>query len=94
MTSEPTKEASPEPPLISRSSILILGGILIGVTWSEAFGNGLHSIRFMTFMAALVALLAYIAFDLLGRQRRARAAHQEAIQRLEQRVDRHLVEET
>jgi uncharacterized membrane protein YdjX (TVP38/TMEM64 family) len=93
MTSEPSKDERPQSPLISRSSILILGGILFGVTWSEAFANGLDSPRFVAFMAALVALLAFVVLNLLGQQRRERVAHQEAIQRLEQRVNRHLVED-
>ena len=96
MSSEQPNDAPQQKPLISRSSILILGGILVGVTWSEAFGAGPGSPKFYTFLAALVAFLAFIALDLVGQQRRARVerqAHQESLAKLEQRVNRHLTEE-
>ncbi len=96
MSSEEAYDADRQKPLVSRSSILILGGILFGVTWSEAFGGGPTSLKFYTYLAALAAFLAFIALDLVGQRRRARAeerAHREALERLEQRVNRHLTDE-
>ena len=93
MSSDPSKDARSQSPLISRSSILILGGILIGVASSEALTNGPGSIRFLIFVAALAVLFAFVMLCSLGQQRRKRVAHQEAVERLEQRVNRHLVED-
>ena len=96
MSTEPTSESKPQAPLITRSSILILAGLLIGVTWTTAFHDGLSSARFYAFSAALAGVLAFLVLDLVAEQRRVRAsrmAHQRAIERLEQRVDRHLLEE-
>jgi hypothetical protein len=96
MSCERPNEANPPKPLISRSSILILGGILVGVTWSEAFGGTPSGPKFYAFLAALVAFIAFLALDLVGQQRRLRAerqAHQAAMARLEQRVTRHLTED-
>lgn len=96
MSSEETYDANRQKPLVSRSSILILGGILFGATWSEAFGGGPTSLKFYAYLAALAAFLAFISLDLVGQRRRVRAeqqAHREALERLEERVNRHLTEE-
>ena len=96
MSSDPTHESKPQTPLITRSSILILAGLLIGVTWTTAFHDGFGSGRFFAFSAALAGVLAFLVLDLVAEQRRVRTsrmAHQRAIERLEQRVDRHLMEE-
>jgi hypothetical protein len=93
MSTESHSDAPRQKPLISRSSILILGGVLIGLSCSEGFNHGFGSTTFFGFVAALVGLFAFIALDFVGRQRRARAEYQQAITKLEQRVSRHLSEE-
>ena len=94
-TKSPT-DAPQQAPLISRSSILILGGVLIGLSCSEGLNHGFGSISFLAFLAALVGLFAFIGLDLAGRRRRARAerlAHQQAVEKIEQRVNRHLADD-
>jgi hypothetical protein len=94
MTSEPSTDAPRQKLLISRSSILILGGVLMGLSCSEAFNRGLGSTSCLALLAALVGLFAFIAFDFIGRQRRAQVEHQQAVEKLEQRVSRHLCDES
>ena len=97
MTATTPTDAPQEPSLISRSSILILGGVLIGVGCSEGFNGGFASTGFLAILAALVGLFAFVGLDYVGRQRRARAerlAHEQALEKFEQRVDRHLTEES
>lgn len=97
MSSQPSDDKRRQAPLISRSSILILGGVLIGFTCSEGFGSGLSSAKFLTCVAAMFGLVAFIALDLVGYQRRMRSErllHQKAIEKMEQRVERHLMEES
>jgi len=96
MTTTSPTDAPQQPPLISRSSILILGGVLIGLGCSEGFNGGFGSTGFLAILAALVGLFAFIGLDFVGRQRRARAerlAQEQALEKLEQRVNRHLTEE-
>lgn len=94
MTTTPPTDAQQQSSLISRSSILILGGVLLGLGCSEGLNGGFASTGFLAILAALVGLFAFVGLDFVGRQRRARAERLAHEQALEKRVDRHLTEES
>lgn len=77
-------------PLISRSTVLIMGGLLIGLTMSNAVYAGIRS---HVFLAGLCGVVAFIALNYVAWVRRKRAIqriHDEKISHLEARVDQHI----
>lgn len=77
-------------PLISRSSVLIIGGLLIGLTMSNAVHAGIRS---HVFLAGVGGVVAYIGLNCVAAIRRKRAIqkkHNEEISQLEARVDQHI----
>lgn len=66
------KKKSPKPRfLVSRSTILILSGVLIGL----GFGNGFTpSFQYLGPGAGWVGLISYVGLEMLARHRRERAA--------------------
>jgi len=76
--------------LISRSSVLIFGGLLIGLTMSNAVYAGVRS---QVFLAGAFGVVAYIGLNYVASIRRKRAIqrkHEEEISQLEARVDHHI----
>ena len=77
-------------PLLSRSSILIISGLLLGITSAEAIDSGVRS---SAFFAGACGLVAFCALEYVGRMRRSmvrRQAEREAITKHEQRIDQHI----
>ena len=88
--SQHSHAAQPPTLLLSRSSILILSGVLVGM--GVAQGVALDT-QFYTFVAAIVGLLAFLALDSHARQkerRAARRAHKQAACVMEDRLCRHI----
>ena len=80
--------------LLSRSTILILSGILIGM----GIGNGwTASIHKLGFSAGMVGLVSYLGLDTVSRRRREkeeeRALHQASC-KLDTRIFRHIARTT
>ena len=76
-------------PVLSRSSILILSGFLIGNVW----GQPLHSLRALALLAGLAGIIAHFALGEVRRRsrlRKAERATQEAKQMLAGRIHRHI----
>lgn len=76
--------------LISRSSVLITGGLLIGLTMSNAVHVGIRS---QVFLAGAFGVVAYIGLNCVASIRRKKAIqrkHEEKISQLEARVDQHI----
>lgn len=76
--------------LISRSSVLIVGGLLIGLTMSNAVYAGFRS---QVFLAGAFGLVAYIGLTCVANIRRKKAIRrmqEEKISQLEARVDHHI----
>ena len=83
-----------EPKLISRTSMLILGGFLIGITYAHALQDGLRS---YVFLAGAFGLVAYIGLNYIAHMRAKRVAQRrmtERVAKLEQRFDQHLAAES
>ena len=82
------KGSRAKPGLISRSTILILSGVLIGLGFGGGYSPSFH---YSGLMAGWVGLIAYIALDWLAR-RRKQAATQRKLERktsaLESRIFR------
>jgi hypothetical protein len=77
-------------PLISRSSVLIIGGLLIGLTMSNAVHAGIRS---QVFLAGAFGVVAYIGLNCVANVRRKKAIerkHEEKLSQLEARVDQHI----
>lgn len=81
--------------LISRTSILILGGFLCGISWNASMHGELTGIDACVFLMALFAMLAFLGLDMTAwarRQRAVKRAEMRTAQMLEQRMSRHLSE--
>jgi len=82
------KKSRAKPGLISRSTIFILSGVLIGLGFGGGYSPSFH---YSGLMAGWVGLIAYIALDWVAR-RRKKAATQRKLERktsaLESRIFR------
>ena len=83
-TSRPTRQ---EPPLISASTILILSGVLIGMTVERMTGNDLS---LYVLSCGLAGILAFVALDLAATRRKEQQAESEK-RHAEDRLDRHVM---
>ncbi|MCA9090377.1 MAG: hypothetical protein KDA90_17290 [Planctomycetaceae bacterium] len=83
-TSRPTRQ---EPPLISASTILILSGVLIGMTVERMAGNDLS---LYVLSCGLAGILAFVALDLAATRRKEQQAESEK-RHAEDRLDRHVM---
>lgn len=76
--------------LISRTSMLILGGFLIGITYAHALNEGLKS---YVFLAGAFGLVAYIGLNYIAhlhKKRSTQRAVSRRLAKLERRFDQHL----
>jgi C4-dicarboxylate-specific signal transduction histidine kinase len=76
--------------LVSRSTILILSGFLVGLGTSHGLDPAAQA---RVFCAAGTGFLAYVGLDLVARRRRQtadREAHSKATRQLERRIGRHV----
>lgn len=77
-------------PLISRSTVYIIGGLLIGLT----LGNAVQlELRSYVFLAGACGIIAYLGLTCVASIRRRRASERrqhERISQLEARVDHHI----
>ena len=90
MTTNKTKQQKRRPKsLLSQSAILILSGYLVGVSSGQIANPAL---QFSIHAAGMIGLIAYIGLGHLSRIRSEREADalEQAIDRLELRIDRHV----
>ena len=76
--------------LISHSTVLILAGVLIGLTLSNGIAPAL---RFQIFAAGAVGVVSYFGITVAHHQRRKKAVkkeHSEILNQLEARVEQHI----
>ncbi len=87
-----------KPPLrsvISRTTILILGAFLIGLTANDVLGHGEGGFKLYVYISAVIGVLSFIGLDALARRREFKRTSQKleaAVERMEQRVERHVSE--
>ncbi len=82
--SRPTRQ---EPPLISASTILILSGVLIGMSVERMVGNDLS---LYVLSCGLAGILAFVALDLAATRRKEQQLESEQ-RHAEDRLDRHVL---
>ncbi len=80
-------------PLISRTSILLLAGCLLGMTAGEIIGENVTGLNRSAYMVAIVAVISFIGLDTAWKRRKLRAeqrAEKAAARRMDKRVERHV----
>jgi hypothetical protein len=85
-SSVPKREAI----LLSRSTILVLSGVLLGLALREGVLPSMHSLGFYV---GLTGLIAYLGLEVASRrkhERVAREAHDRMVSILNSRIDKHM----
>jgi hypothetical protein len=80
----------PAAQIVTRDSILILSGYLIGIVAQQSW---MSTMQVLTAGAAAIGLMAYVILDHVTERRRARSLRIEmerVVRRLERRIDRHV----
>lgn len=80
----------PVRPLISRTSVLILGGFLVGITYAQTIDAGIRSYVLLAGSCGIVAFMGLSCVASYRRKRSAQRASDQLVLRMEQRVEQHL----